>query len=111
MIRLLKRLAAPLVNAAIRRLNAALDGHNARVAEQSRQAVEQWTERTPVSPRVELYVVRFGGGERKEFRGWPEARDYYLLVNGYSLTNETHGYTGSGHYESLTEEQRGEIGL
>jgi hypothetical protein len=46
------------VNRAIRRLNAALDGHNARVAEQSRQAVEQWTERTPVSPKVAQFPKR-----------------------------------------------------
>jgi hypothetical protein len=58
MIRHLKRLTATIVNAAIRRLNAALDGHNARVAEQSRQAVAQWTERTPASPRVVQFPKR-----------------------------------------------------
>lgn len=115
MIRLLKRLAAPVVNFAIRRLNALVDGHNARVGEQSRADFERatWAEKTPVSPRVapELYVVHFGHSERKSFDNWPDARDYYVLVRGYGITNETHGYTGSGHFEGLTEEQRGEIGL
>jgi hypothetical protein len=40
------------------RLSAATDRHNARVAEQSKQAVEQWTERTPVSPRVVQFPKR-----------------------------------------------------
>jgi hypothetical protein len=115
MIRPLQNLAAPFVNAALRRLNKALDGHNARVSSQSREAVERatWGEKTPVSPRgvgLDDYVVYYDGGAKRHFYNWPDARDYWLMVKGYGLVN-TDRQTDGDNYAGLTEEQRGELGL